>query len=90
MNLFGRKKTAPAAAQAAAIQHPMEAANNLAKQQETLMKRQDYLEKQMHSLAAQALERNKRGDKRGEAPRNEGLQLPTSAKSIRSKLRPRR
>lgn len=66
MNLFGRKKAAPAApAAAAAAVAPMDAIANLAKQQETLTKRQDYLEKQMQQLAAQAVERNKKGDKKG-------------------------
>lgn len=67
MNLFGRKKTAPTAAAAAAApaMQPSDAVNNLAKQQETLTKRQEYLEKQMQTLAVQAVERNKKGDKRG-------------------------
>jgi len=73
MNLFGRKKAAPgapaapsAAAAPAAAAALLDTVTANAKLQESYIKRQEYLTKQMEQLAKQAVEKSRKGDKKGE------------------------
>lgn len=68
MNLFGHKKSSapPAAAKPKVSPEMLQAhISDLREQRETLEKRQAHLELQAHAIAQQAVERNKKGDKKG-------------------------